>query len=58
MTVREVMEVMAQWDPDMEVVPCDWDEVCAIRACRGFEIHHELRWEPAWVHEDDDDEED
>ena len=51
MTVREMMEFLAQCDPNAEVVPCDWDEVVAVRVYDGRECH-ELRWE---MSEDEDD---
>ena len=53
MTVREVMEVMAQWDPDAVVVPCDWDEVVAIRAFRADGRGYQLRWEVPEEEEED-----
>jgi hypothetical protein len=53
MTVREVMEVMAHWDPDAVVVPCDWGEVVAVRAFRADRHDYQVQWE---VPEEDDEE--
>ena len=55
MTVREVMEIMAQWDPEAEVRPCIWDKVVTIRACRGFVVQNELRLNPSRANDDEED---
>jgi len=43
MTVRDVMEFLAQQAPDSVVIPCHWGDEMAIRVFAG---HHfqELRW--------------
>ena len=43
MTVREMMEFLAQQDPDAMVVPCDWGDEMAVRVFEGRRFH-ELRW--------------
>lgn len=50
MTVRELMQALAQWDPDEEVIVCDfddWDGGCSYQV-RGLDqnercVHH-LEW--------------
>lgn len=43
MTVRDVMEFLAQQAPDSIVVPCDWEDEMAIRVFTGCHFQ-ELRW--------------
>lgn len=42
LTVREVMEMLQQCDPDAQVIPCDWDDEVAIRVVDSHGLH-ELR---------------
>ena len=43
MTVREVMEFLAQQSPDAVVIPCHWDDEMAIRVFTRCHFR-ELRW--------------
>ena len=42
-TVREVMEFLAQQNPDSIVIPCNWEDEMAIRVFTGRHFQ-ELRW--------------
>ena len=44
MTVREMMEFLAQFDGDAEVILCDWDDVQAVRIYQQDELEGEKRW--------------
>ena len=47
MTVREIIEAMAGWDPDAVVVPCDWDGIVAIRAFSADGSGYQIKWATA-----------
>ena len=44
MTVREMMEFLAEFDEDAEVILCDWDDVQAVRIYQQDELEGEKRW--------------
>ena len=39
MTVRDVMEMLKNCDPNAEVIPCDWDDEVAIRVFDSNGMH-------------------
>ena len=43
MSVREVMEFLAQCDPEAIVTPCDWDDEVALRVFHDGGCR-QLRW--------------
>ena len=43
MTVRDVMEFLAQQAPDSVVIPCNWGDEMAVRVFAG-PYFKELRW--------------
>lgn len=45
MSVREVLQFLSQFPLDSEVVPCDWEDSCAIRVFLSKGGFDELRWE-------------